>query len=280
MVRERFRDRLRLPRLRRGSRRYEKNIPATPDESASQIAAHVSVQSKDYEGYNVIRDLTFEVYEDEFISLLGPSGCGKTTLLRLIAGLDVNYLGSITVHGVKVSGPGRDRGVVFQESRLLPWFDVRQNVSFAIPKETPKFTRNKRISTVLKQVGLSEIDDLLPHKLSGGMERRVALARALVNIPSMLLLDEPFGALDSITKYELQRELSMIHSNEKITTLLITHDIDEAIYLSDRIIILKGTPCRIHAEIDVSLPRPRDRASDEFSELRAFLLRKLIQDVE
>ncbi len=228
----------------------------------------------------VLRGLHFEVEKRAFVTLLGPSGCGKSTLLRLIAGLDTDYVGTISLDGETIRGPGPDRGIVFQESRLLPWFTVEQNVAFALPPGTDMQHRQSRIDHVLRLVDLVPFRKAWPHQLSGGMEKRVALARALVNIPSLLLLDEPFSALDTFTKYGLQDELARLHAMERTTTVLITHDIDEAVYLSDLVAVLASSPATIRTICPVPLPRPRLRTSQAFGQLRAEILNRVLSPRE
>ncbi len=245
-----------------------------------EVGASINIERKDFSINNtplcVLEDIQLEVMHKEFVTILGPSGCGKTTLLRIIAGLDNSYEGAITVHGKRVDGAGLDRGLVFQESRLLPWFSVWRNVAFALPKEMSKSEKLRKVMKALKLVGLSDFGRAWPYQLSGGMAKRVALARALVNLPSLLLLDEPFGALDSLTKFSMQTELERIHMQSQLTTVMVTHDVDEAIYLSDRIVILASKPGRIQHIIDVPLARPRDRASIEFARIRSSLLKEIL----
>lgn len=220
--------------------------------------------------------LSFHVWKKEFISIIGPSGCGKTTLLRMIAGLDNDYEGHIHIDGRSVVSPSGNRGLVFQESRLLPWYRVEKNISFALPTDFPEKERSHRISEILKLVGLSDFSRAWPFQLSGGMQKRVALARALVNLPKILLLDEPFSALDTFIKYKLQENLEKIHAESELTTLLVTHDIDEAVYLSDRILLLPPNPEKDISLFDVQLPRPRIRTSPGFVKMRSTLLSNIL----
>ena len=213
----------------------------------------------------VLDRIEFSVPAGEFVSMVGPSGCGKTTLLRCIAGLDTDYEGTIHVAGKLVRGPGLDRGVIFQEPRLFPWMTVEENVAFAGNRQT----QPTRIENLLSLVGLSNAQQRWPKQLSGGMAQRVALARALVNLPQLLLLDEPFGALDNFTRARMQAELYQVVQREGVTALLVTHDIDEAIILSDRIMVMASDPGRIARAIEVKLDRPRDRNTAAFIALRA-----------
>jgi sulfonate transport system ATP-binding protein len=213
----------------------------------------------------VLDRIEFSLPAGEFVSVVGPSGCGKTTLLRCIAGLDTDYEGSIHVAGRLVRGPGLDRGVVFQEPRLFPWMAVEENVAFAGDRNTQR----SRVKELLSLVGLSNAEQRWPKQLSGGMAQRVALARALVNLPQLLLLDEPFGALDNFTRARMQAELHQILQREGVTALLVTHDIDEALILSDRVLVMASDPGRIARTIEVKTDRPRDRNDVAFIALRA-----------
>ena len=218
----------------------------------------------------VLKHVHFQIASGEFVVLLGPSGCGKTTLLRMILGLDTLYDGQIRVGNQVVSGPGLDRAVVFQEPRLIPWKSVRKNIEFALPDHDAR--RNQHVDELIKFIGLLGFERAWPNQLSGGMAQRVALARALVNLPELLLLDEPFGGLDSLTKMSMQAELLRIFEREGTTTLMITHDIDEAIFLADRVLVLSARPARIRSEIRIPLTHPRERASSSFQTVRNELL--------
>jgi len=222
----------------------------------------------------VVKNVNFEVAREEFVCLLGPSGCGKTTLLRLVLGLDTDYEGSITTGGRQVVGPGLDRGAVFQEPRLIPWLRVMENIRFALPRNSngSALSVPARTAELLDLVGLSGFERAWPAELSGGMAQRVALARALVNIPEVLLMDEPLGALDYHTRLRMQDEVLRIHDRERITTLMVTHDVDEAIFLSDRILVLSTGPASVKDEIPVLFPHPRSRTAPEFLALRAQIL--------
>lgn len=200
------------------------------------------------------------------MSLIGESGCGKTTLLRAIQGLVRIDKGSVEVDGVAVSGPGRDRGFVFQQASLLPWRTARHNIEFGLELQgMEKAERARRVTQLLELVGLGRASDQYPHQLSGGMQQRVGLARALAIDPAILLMDEPFSALDAQTREVLQVELMRIHGQTKKTTLFVTHDLDEAIYLSNRIIVLAAQPGRVKQVIAVPFAQPRP----ELAELRA-----------
>ena len=203
-------------------------------------------------------DLT--IGNNDFVTILGPSGCGKSTLLRIVAGLDRPSSGRVTLDGREVTGPGADRGMVFQSYTLFPWLTVRENIAFGLRERgVSEAERTKIADAFIRQVGLSGFENHWPKQLSGGMQQRTAIARALANDPKILLLDEPFGALDNQTRALMQEMLLWIWERDQKTVLFVTHDIEEAIYLSDTIILLKGSPAHIARRIRVDLPRPRDQ---------------------
>jgi NitT/TauT family transport system ATP-binding protein len=205
-----------------------------------------------------LRDIAFDVHHREFVSVIGPSGCGKSTLVKILAGLDYPTSGVVTVDGLPVRGPGADRGMVFQTYTLFPWLTVEENVRFGPNmKGTPKLRAQRKALEWLELVGLKEFAEAYPAELSGGMKQRVAIARALANQPRILLMDEPFGALDAQTRSSMQAHLLRIWSEVNVTILFITHDLDEAIYLSDRIVVLGARPGRILEIIRVPVERPR-----------------------
>lgn len=216
----------------------------------------------------VIEDLKFDVEPGEFVSVLGPSGCGKTTLARMITGLDLSFDGLIEVDGMPIDDVTPERGLVFQDARLLPWMTVAQNIAFALPHGTTAHEVESRVSDALELVGLAGHENDWPRTLSGGMERRVSLARTLVNLPQILLLDEPTSALDLMTKQSLQDMLLRIHASSRLTTVLVTHDIDEAVYMSDRILVLTPGPARVKAQYLVQQAQERDRLSAAAAALR------------
>jgi sulfonate transport system ATP-binding protein len=221
-----------------------------------------------------LEEVSFTLRDGEFLAVLGASGCGKSTLLRVLAGLDTEYDGRVTLGGAPVRGPGLDRGIVFQEHRLFPWLTVEENVAFGLAAEAPA-ERRRAVAEHLSLVGLDGFERAYPHQLSGGMAQRVAIARALVNRPRVLLLDEPFGALDAFTRMQLQEELLRIWQAERTTVVLVTHDIDEALYLGDRVAILSARPGRLRALVDVPFARPRDRVDPELGRLRTAVFREL-----
>jgi NitT/TauT family transport system ATP-binding protein len=230
-----------------------------------------------------LRDINFKVHRREFVCVIGPSGCGKSTLIRTLAGLEHHTSGDVLLDGKPVTGPGRDRGMVFQGYSLFPWLTVKRNVMFG--PEMSGHSSNvaeSRARQWLDLVGLTKFADAYPHQLSGGMRQRVAIARALVNEPRILLMDEPFGALDAQTRAKMQSHLLDIWRNLDITVLFITHDLDEAIYLADRILVLKAHPGEVQEVIEVPVPRPRSPmqfSSPEFRATRA-RLDALIHPVE
>jgi nitrate ABC transporter ATP-binding subunit len=233
--------------------------------------------------YEALRDVSVAVKEGEFISIIGHSGCGKSTLLNIVAGLDHPTSGMVTVDGKQVFEPGPDRGIVFQNHSLLPWLTVLQNIEMAIstvfPQLPKKDVRDKAIRQ-LEKVGLGPHIHKKPSEISGGMKQRVGIARAFAIEPKVLLLDEPFGALDALTRGIMQDDLVKLWEAERKTVLMITHDVDEAIYLSDRIILMTNGPAAHIGEIvDVNIPHPRDRESfldnPEYDRIRKHLLHYL-----
>jgi sulfonate transport system ATP-binding protein len=209
----------------------------------------------------VLAGLSLTIAPGEFLSIVGSSGCGKSTLLRLILGLDADFTGEIQVDGKPVRGTSLDRGIVFQDHRLFPWLTIEDNVGLGLENSTWSKDRKKTaVAEHIELVGLRGFENAYPHQLSGGMAQRAAIARALVNQPSILLLDEPFGALDALTRSNLQQELQRIWQAEKITTILVTHDVEEAVYLGDRVVVMQPRPGRIRRLLDVPVAHPRDRA--------------------
>lgn len=205
-----------------------------------------------------LSDISYDVRKREFISVIGPSGCGKSTLIRILAGLDHPTEGSVLLDGKPVHAPGADRGMVFQGYTLFPWLTVRKNVAFGLRMKGLKARAvDEQVDRWLDIVGLTRFERHYPHQLSGGMKQRVAIARALANEPRILLMDEPFGALDAQTRASMQAHLLRIWQSVDVTILFITHDLDEAIYLSDRIVVLGANPGHIREIIEVNVPRPR-----------------------
>ncbi|MEC5344573.1 ABC transporter ATP-binding protein [Brenneria populi] len=213
----------------------------------------------------VIDDFSLSIHGGELVAIVGSSGCGKSTLLRMLVGLDNEYQGRILVDGQAVSGISRDRGIVFQEPRLFPWLTVRQNIALGLAREKrDKAARARLVDHFIRLVHLDDFADVLPAQLSGGMAQRVAIARGLVANPRILMLDEPFGALDALTRQQMQQELRRIHQTEGTTTLLVTHDVEEAVYLADRVVVLAPRPGRILHIADLDQPHPRRRDGQAF----------------
>lgn len=228
----------------------------------------------------VLENVNFSVKEGELVSIIGPSGCGKTTLIRIIAGLE-SYEGEVLLDGKLVKGPGQDRVVVFQDYALFPWRTVFGNVSFGLEmKKVKKDVIKEKVSRVLKLVGLHGFEYYYPHELSGGMRQRVALARAIVCEPRILLMDEPLSALDAQTRNYMQEELVRIWKEIKCTIIYVTHSIEEAVFLSNRIIVLTRRPGRIKKIVDIDLERPRDRFSEEFIKIKAELHKSIQEEFE
>lgn len=222
-----------------------------------------------------LQDINIEIKPGEFLSLIGPSGCGKTTLLRLIAGLDQAQSGYIYLDGEKISGTHYERGYVFQHANLFPWENIQNNIAAGLKARKIYKEKKEDVAHFIELSGLKGFEKSYPHQLSGGMAQRASLARALINDPKVLLLDEPLGALDSFTRFDLQDKLLELWNERGTTTVLVTHDVDEAVYLSDRIVIMTPRPGKIESIIDVKLKRPRVRNSEEFIALRSDILERL-----
>ncbi len=228
------------------------------------------------EDLTVLENVSLSIKPGEFVSIVGSSGCGKSTLLKLLIGLEDEYRGEILLDGNKIVGTSLDRGIVFQEHRLFPWLTVEQNINVGLlnNSELTEAEKFRSVKEHIKLVGLEGFENAFPYQLSGGMSQRVAIARALVNRPEVLLLDEPFGALDAFTRTYLQQELQRIWQEEGITMIIVTHDVEEAVYLGDRVVIMEPRPGRIKRVIDVDLPRSRDRNSYQFSVIRDQIYRE------
>lgn len=223
-------------------------------------------------------NISLDILPGEFVSVVGASGCGKSTLLRLMIGLDTPTSGEIVLDGGRITGTSLDRGIVFQEHRLFPWLDVERNIGLGLLNaDMSEAQKQRAVQEHIALVGLNGFERAHPHQLSGGMSQRVAIARALVNRPEVLLLDEPFGALDTLTRTHLQQELQRIWQAEGITAVLVTHDVEEAVYLSDRVAVMQPRPGRVRRVVEVDLPRPRDRASAAFTAVKDEVLREFAQ---
>ena len=236
-----------------------------------------SFESKKTDKLSVLEDIDFTIQDGELICLLGPSGCGKTTLLRLIAGLEHPTSGEIIANGEVVKKPSGDRAVIFQQYSLFPWLTVLENVTFGL-EMTKKGTKSENIAAAeryLESVGLIDFKDSYPHELSGGMKQRVAIIRSLLNHSPILLMDEPFSALDMQNRHKLQEQLIGLWKRFENTIVFVTHDVDEAVFLADKIVILDKNPGRIAEIVEVDIERPRKRESDEFIKLQESIVNKL-----
>lgn len=225
-------------------------------------------------GFVGLESLDFKIDRGEIVSIIGTSGCGKSTVLRILAGLDFPTRGEVRIDNALITEPHPEVGAIFQEPRLMPWLTVSENVQFGL-HHLPKPQRRLLASEAIAKVGLSNSSQLLPRQLSGGMAQRVAIARALVTKPSILLLDEPFSALDSFTRLQLQDQLLEVWNYDRPTMILVTHDVEEALVLSDRIIVMRGNPGRIHQEFRLDLPRPRKRTDRDLQSWKEKLLNTL-----
>ncbi len=221
-----------------------------------------------------LHDVSLRVGPGEIVALVGASGCGKSTLLRIAAGLEAPGTGRVLIDGAPVTGPHPAVGFIFQELRLLPWLTVRQNVEFGLA-DLPAPERAARGAAALARVGLADFAEAWPRQLSGGMAQRAAIARALVAQPGVLLLDEPFSALDPFTKMDLQDHLLSIWADDRPTLVLVTHDLEEALVLADRVVVLRSRPGRVHRTFEVDLPRPRRRTAPDFQAQKQRLLEAL-----
>lgn len=227
-----------------------------------------------------LRDFSLKVNEGEFVCVAGPSGCGKTTLLKIVAGLETASAGTVYVNGVEITGPGRDRGLVFQDFALFPWRNVKDNVVFG--PEVLKIPIAERLETAdkfIRLVGLTGNELKYPAELSGGMKQRVAIARALANEPDVLLMDEPFGSLDAQTRYLMQNELLRIWNENRKAIVFVTHSVEEAVYLADRVVVMTAPPGRIKDIFPVSLSYPRNRTDHGFITLREKITASIAEEV-
>lgn len=245
-------------------------MSATQPQNELQPRIRVAGLTKHFGDVVALDGVDLEVGENEFVSIVGASGCGKSTLLSLIAGLEDPTAGTLEAAGVPITGPGRDRGVVFQQATLMPWLTVQQNIEFALRGEPglSRADRADRAREFIGLVGLEGFEQSHPAQLSGGMQQRTALARSLSYGPHVLLMDEPFGALDALTRRTMQELLLRVWEQHKLTVLLVTHDIDEAVVTSDRVVVMSPRPGRVQRVVDVPIPRPRTLASERTPEFR------------
>ena len=224
---------------------------------------------------HALTSVTTTMESGEFISLVGPSGCGKSTMLRLVAGLIQPTTGKLTVNGKEITEPAPDRGMMFQKATLFPWLTVRDNIAFSLKMQGKLKGNEDKVENMIKVIGLENFREDYPGQLSGGMAQRVALVRSLINEPPILLLDEPLGALDAFTRMNMQDEILKIWQEKQQLAIMVTHDVDEAIYMGTRVLVMDAHPGRVIADIPIDLPFPRDRGSREFVEYRIDILNKL-----
>lgn len=253
-------------------------IAAATEASSLRVAdlsKSFAVPDDPYARQLALDGISFLLAAGELVSLIGPSGCGKSTLLRLIAGLDPPDSGELFVGSEAIISPSAERGLVFQDPNLFPWLTVRRNIEAGLVARGVLHEKRHEVEEFMRLVGLEGFGNAYPHHLSGGMAQRVALARALINHPKVLLLDEPLGALDAFTRMRMQDEVLRLWQARRTTMFLVTHDIDEAIYMSDRIMIMTPRPGRIDKIIPITLDRPRDRSSSDFLRLRSDILELL-----
>ena len=224
---------------------------------------------------HALSSVTTTMESGEFISMVGPSGCGKSTILRLVAGLIQPTTGSITLNGKPIEGPGPDRGMMFQKATLFPWLTVYDNIAFSLKMQGKLKGNEDRVEEMIKTIGLQDFREDYPGQLSGGMAQRVALVRSLINEPPVLLLDEPLGALDAFTRMNMQDEILRIWQKKQQLAIMVTHDVDEAIYMGTRVLVMDSHPGRIVSDLKIEQPYPRDRSSREFVEYRNEILKQL-----
>lgn len=234
----------------------------------------------DGEKKDILQDIVLQAKKGEFISIVGASGCGKSTLIRMLAGLEYPSSGEVLIDGKQIEKPNVKIGMIFQEARLFPWLTTEKNIEFGIHDKLTKTEKKQRVSEMIRLIGLEGYEKAIPKQLSGGMQQRVNIARTLINQPDLLLLDEPFGALDALTRINMQNEVLNIWEKNKTTMVLITHDIDEAIFLSDTIIVLSQKPGVISKNIKVELGRPRDRNSIDFTRIRRTIYKEFFENSE
>ena len=224
---------------------------------------------------HALNEINLTMESGEFISLVGPSGCGKSTILRLVAGLIQPTTGKLTVDGKTITEPSPERGMVFQKPTLFPWLTVWDNIAFSLRMQGRLKGNKDKVERMIKVIGLEKFRNDYPGQLSGGMAQRVALVRSLINEPDILLLDEPLGALDAFTRMNMQDEILRIWKETGMTAIMVTHDVDEAVYLSDKVVVMTPRPGRITGTLDIKLARPRARSSEDFLHYRAEILRQL-----
>lgn len=238
---------------------------------------NLSKKYKNEDGYvDALVDINLSIKQGEYLSIIGSSGCGKSTLLKIIAGLETEYEGIAKFNGIDIVKPSRERGVIFQDHRLLPWMTVEENIRFSLPDNEKN--KDELIKRNIELVGLVGFENVYPKQLSGGMAQRVSIARALANRPKVLLLDEPFGALDAITKINMQEEMLKIWEKEKITMIIVTHDIDEAIYLGNRVVVMSSRPGKIRNIENIDLGIPRTRTGIVFNQYKDKIYKEFFKE--
>ena len=256
--------------------------PPWPAERAPRYTLQLRAVSKSFNlpqgRLQVLNDVSLNVAPGEFVCVVGGSGCGKSTLLRLIAGLDTDYAGGLAYESQDITGPDLSRGIIFQEHRLFPWLTVEQNIQLAFrATRVPKAEQKERVREQIHRVGLNGFEKAWPHQISGGMAQRAAIARALINRPKLLLLDEPLGALDALTRLKLQQELQRLWLDVGITMIMVTHDIEEAVFLADRIVVMTSRPGRVNRIVPVPLPHPRERTEVAFNAIKHDVLGDFVE---
>ena len=249
----------------------EKNKVTLKLEDVSKSFAKIETD----EVTHALTSVTTTMESGEFISMVGPSGCGKSTMLRLVAGLIKPTTGKLTVNGEEIGEPGPDRGMMFQKATLFPWLTVYDNIAFSLRMQGKLKGNEDKVENMIRVIGLEGFRNDYPGQLSGGMAQRVALVRSLINEPPILLLDEPLGALDAFTRMNMQDEILKIWQEKQQLAIMVTHDVDEAIYMGTRVLVMDAHPGRVIADIPIDLPFPRDRGSREFVEYRIDILNKL-----
>ena len=260
------------------------NPPAHDDNKARRQFLSISNVSKSFQiGTDqvlALRNVNLSINKGEFVCLIGASGCGKSTLLRIIAGFEQPTSGQVSLYGNAITGPGSDRGMVFQDYALFPWMTVRENIAFGPrQKKLAKKYVDEITNEYLNMVGLEKFADRFPMQLSGGMKQRVAIARVLANECELLLMDEPFGALDALTRESLQQELLEIWARTQVTVIFVTHSVEEAVLLSDRVVVMTAGPGRIEADVPIELARPREVSAIDFNQVRRDITQRLTSHV-
>ena len=255
----------------------EKSGAASPTLAINHVFKRFNIKGGSVEA---LRDINLTINKGEFVCLIGASGCGKSTLLRIIAGFETASAGTVEMYGAAIAGPGPERGMVFQDFALFPWLTVKENIGFG-PRQRglPKGELDEIATRYTNMVGLSKFADYYPGQLSGGMKQRVAIARVLANDADILLMDEPFGALDALTREQMQQELLDIWERTGVTVVFVTHSVEEAVMLSDRVVVMTAGPGRIEHDARIQLPRPREVSAIDFNQVRRDITQRLTSHV-